>query len=103
MTGTTMTGTAILATATIEAAPGKEEELAAALHALVAATVREPGCDLFRIMRVRDQPGLFVLWEQFADQAALDAHMQAPYTKAFFAKGLTARITPLHHEPLLAA
>lgn len=95
-----MTGAALITTATIEAAPGRAEELAAALNTFVEATVLEPGCRLFRIMRVRGQPELFVLWEHFADQADLDAHMQAEHTKAFFAKGLTQRITPLRHEPL---
>lgn len=98
-----MTEADVVVTATIEAAPGKEADLADALRTLCEATVREPGCRVFQVMRVRGQPGAFVLWEHFADQAAFDAHMAMEHTKAFFARGLTRDIRPVRHDPLSAA
>ncbi|PWC45799.1 putative quinol monooxygenase [Azospirillum sp. TSO22-1] len=92
----------IVITATIEAVPGKDAELAQALDTLCAATRREPGCRTFRAMRVRGQPGRFVLWEHFADQEAFDAHLRMEHTRAYFALGLARETTPLRHEPLVA-
>ncbi|HYD68525.1 putative quinol monooxygenase [Azospirillum sp.] len=98
-----MTENDVVVTATIEAVPGKEVELAEALRTLCEATVREPGCRMFQVMRVRGQPGVFVLWEHFADQAAFDAHMAMEHTKAYFARGLARETRPVRHEPLFAA
>jgi quinol monooxygenase YgiN len=59
----------------MEAVPGREEDLARELHALIAPTRQEPGCLAYELHRDPDAPGRFMFYEKFADQAALDAHI----------------------------
>ena len=90
----------IEATAFIAAAPGRVDELRERLRAVVARTVQEPGCLEFRVFELTDRPGHFVLWETFADQAALDVHMAAEWTREYFASGAAAR-TEVHRMKAL--
>lgn len=83
------------ATAFITPAPGRADELRERLRAVVARTVQEPGCLEFRVFERTDQPGHFVLWERFADQAALDVHIAADWTREYFASGAAAH-TEVH-------
>jgi quinol monooxygenase YgiN len=85
----------IEATAFITPAPGRVDELRQRLRTVVARTVTEPGCLEFQVFELTEQPGRFVLWEKFADQAALDAHMAAEWTRDYFASGAAAR-TEVH-------
>jgi quinol monooxygenase YgiN len=62
----------IEATAFISPAPGRIDELRERLRAVVARTVEEPGCLEFRVFELSERPGHFVLWERFADAAALE-------------------------------
>ncbi|MBJ6760420.1 antibiotic biosynthesis monooxygenase [Myxococcaceae bacterium JPH2] len=78
-------------TAFLTAKPGKEAEMRVALRELVAETVKEPGCILFRILEDLERPGTFVLWEIFQDREALRVHMEKDHTRAYFTKGLNDR------------
>lgn len=80
---------AVLLVAYIRAQAGKEATLKAELSALTVQTREEAGCIQFDVHGTED-PAEFILWEHFADQAAFDAHMDMPYTKQYFAKGLAA-------------
>jgi quinol monooxygenase YgiN len=60
----------------------KADEAESMLLALSAASLTEPGCTRFDINRSIEDPRTFVLYEEWADQAALDAH----YTTAHFQK-----------------
>jgi quinol monooxygenase YgiN len=70
--------------AKIRAAAGKSDALAALLVEQ-AAVVRsaEPGCLLYRPHRSAKDPDLFLVYEMYADDAALDAHRKAPHLVAF--------------------
>ncbi|MFO1315842.1 MAG: putative quinol monooxygenase [Burkholderiales bacterium] len=70
--------------ARIRAARGKGDALAALL-AEQAAVVRkaEPGCLAYRVHRSTRDPDAFVFYEQYADEAAFDAHRTAPHLAAF--------------------
>lgn len=59
----------------MEAATGREEDLARELRALVAPTRQEPGCLAYELHFDPESPGRFMFYEKFADQAALDAHV----------------------------
>lgn len=50
-----------------------------AIGPLVAATRAESGCHHYEFHQSNDEPGLFVVWEKWADQAALDRHFAAPH------------------------
>lgn len=54
-----------------------------AIGPLVAATSAEAGCSLYEFNQSHDEPGLFVVYEKWADRAALDQHMTTPHLQAF--------------------
>jgi len=66
--------------AKIRAAKGKGDALAALL-AEQADVVRkaEPGCIVYRPHRSTTDPEVFLFYEQYRDEAALDAHRKAPH------------------------
>ncbi|HEY0482291.1 MAG TPA: putative quinol monooxygenase [Kofleriaceae bacterium] len=70
--------------ARIRAAKGKGDTLAALL-AEQAAVVRqaEPGCLVYRPHRSAKDPDVFLFYETYADEAALDAHRKAPHLAQF--------------------
>lgn len=39
----------------------------------------EPGCALYHACRSRDDSDFFLLYEQYTDEAALEAHRTTPY------------------------
>jgi quinol monooxygenase YgiN len=63
----------------LEAEPGAERELERTLSDLVEETRREPGALAYVVQRSRERATRFLVYERYADQAALDRHMAAPY------------------------
>jgi quinol monooxygenase YgiN len=55
---------------------GKDDEVAAVLREMSAYSnsAEEPGCALYIVNRSRDDPRRFLLYEQYYDQPALEAH-----------------------------
>ncbi|WP_369988201.1 putative quinol monooxygenase [Pseudomonas xanthosomatis] len=47
---------------------------------------QEPGCIEYHMLRDQQDPSLFVFFEVWADQAALDVHSNLPHMQAFFEK-----------------
>lgn len=70
---------AIIVIAEATALPGKEAELRQAIDAVRLASLAEDGVSMFRLHQDLDVPGRFVLYERFADQAALDSHVGSPH------------------------
>ncbi|MCI0353570.1 MAG: antibiotic biosynthesis monooxygenase [Acidobacteria bacterium] len=56
------------------AKPGKEEEVAGLFHKLQEESRREPGCLLYVAQRHQQEPARFLVYEQYQDDAALEAH-----------------------------
>lgn len=55
-----------------------------AIRANAAASVaNEPGCRLFDVCRSPSEPELFVLYEIYDDDAAVQAHLKAPHFLSF--------------------
>lgn len=54
--------------------PGRGDELAAAVDAMFAAAEREIGTLVYAAHRDRDDPDAVVMYELYADDAALDVH-----------------------------
>lgn len=67
----------------MEAKDGREEDLARELQYLLAPTRQEKGCLTYELHRDPENDKLFMFYEQFADQEALDVHIAAPYFKTF--------------------
>jgi len=66
------------------AAKGKGDALAALLVEQAAAVRKaEPGCLVYRPHRSTKDPELFLFYEMYQDDAALEAHSKAPHLLAF--------------------
>ncbi len=78
-----MTESPIVLDVHMEAAPGRAEDVAKALGALLSPTRQEPGCLEYQLHRDPENPLKFLFFERFANQAALDAHLASPHFQAF--------------------
>jgi len=70
---------------------GADDEIAEVLKTAIRNSRSEPGCVLFMANRSVDDPRKFVLYEQFADKAAFDAHLATDS----FKDNVIGRILPL--------
>jgi quinol monooxygenase YgiN len=70
---------------------GAEDEIAEVLKTAVRNSRAEPGCRLFMANRSVDDPRKFVLYEQFVDKAAFDAHLATES----FKENVAGRILPM--------
>jgi len=75
---------------TINAAPGKGAELAAAFRTRCAEVKQEPGCEQFEVFQSALNPDKLALLELWTDQAALDVHAKVNATRAPMPAGLRA-------------
>jgi quinol monooxygenase YgiN len=73
---------------------GAAQRMHDGLVALQRETSTEPGCVEFEFYRSLTAPETFLLVEDFASPAALETHMQAAHTKAFFALDVMASGAP---------
>ncbi len=58
---------------------GDEERVLAALGALAPASRQEPGCRLYLANRSVDDPRVILLYEQYHDAAAFQAHRDSAH------------------------
>lgn len=82
---------------------GHEEEAVGLFRTLTEHTRAEPGCRMYLAHRSTAEPRQFFLYEQYDDQAALDAHRASPHFATYAAGGLFAIIesrSPELYTPL---
>ena len=79
-----VSATSVQKIARISGKAGRAEELREALRQLEIATREEPGCIEFTFFQAISNENSFILVERFANQDALQTHMQLPHTQAFF-------------------
>lgn len=73
----------IVATLKVQKSKGAEfEKIFNGLHAKVKAN--EKGCLLYDLFKSKEDPLTYVIMEQYASQADLDAHMETDHFKAAF-------------------
>jgi quinol monooxygenase YgiN len=65
-----------------EAKPGEEDAVAGILSRLGEAARTEPGVQLFLVHRGVANPGQFLFYELFEDEAAFAAHQQTAHFKS---------------------
>jgi quinol monooxygenase YgiN len=65
--------------ATFVARAGKEDELLGQLGAMVEPSRAEAGCLQYRPLVDPERPGTVVMLQEWADQAALDAHFASEH------------------------
>ena len=62
--------------AKLEVKTGQESEFAEAIKRVAEQVRTEPGNKAYRVHQAKEDPGLFMVYEQYQDQAALDAHRE---------------------------
>ncbi|WP_300607723.1 putative quinol monooxygenase [Trebonia sp.] len=77
-----------------KARAGEVDRVAAALRNMLEPTRAEPGNLEYRVLRDPDQPGVFVLLERYADEAAFEAHLASPH----FTTYLRGQVLPFLDE-----
>ena len=58
---------------------GEEEAVAAVLRELAEESRREPGCIDYRVTRSLDDPRTFLLYEEYVDADAFQAHRESEH------------------------
>ncbi|PYS35112.1 MAG: antibiotic biosynthesis monooxygenase [Acidobacteria bacterium] len=66
---------------------GHEQEVAESFRQLQEETRREPGCIAYVVQRSRENPRVYMIYEQYKDQAALEAHRNSPHFKQYATNG----------------
>jgi quinol monooxygenase YgiN len=82
--------------------PEDRDEIAEILRELTKASRQEPGCVSFFPHWVQGEPGTVVIFEQYADQAAEDAHRQSAHFKKYAVAGLYQKMLERSREDLKA-
>jgi quinol monooxygenase YgiN len=57
----------------------READAADVFSKLTEESRKEPGCVLYQVHRHKTDPRRFFIYEQYKDDAALEAHRAAPY------------------------
>lgn len=66
---------------------GHEDEIIPSLRILQEETRREPGCLMYIVQRSRENPRRYLIYEQYRDEAALEAHRNSPHFKEYGTNG----------------
>lgn len=83
-------------------APEDREEVDEILRKLAEASRHEPGCRSFVPHRVEGDPDTVVIYEQYADKAAEEAHRKTPHFKKYAVGGLYQKMLDRSREDLSA-
>ncbi|MGF1430445.1 putative quinol monooxygenase [Kitasatospora sp. LaBMicrA B282] len=83
--------------AVLKAKPGMEEQMRAQARSMAEASLAEPGCLSYRNYVDPDDPRSWVVVEEWADRAALEAHLASPH----LARSLELSSTLLAEPPSL--
>ena len=82
---------------------GREAEIAALFSKLTEESRKEPGCVMYQVHRHRTEPRRFFIYEQYKDEAALEAHRGAAHFLQHAKKDLPKiadRVDGQLYEPL---
>ena len=66
---------------------GHEDEVLDLFRKLEEESRREPGCIFYFVQRSRENPRRYLVYEQYVDEAALEAHRNSPHFKQYGANG----------------
>ena len=82
---------------------GRESEVTAIFEKLSAESRKEPGCLMYQVHKHKTDPRRFFIYEQYKDDAALEAHRAAPHFLQWAKKDLPKladRVEGHLYEPL---
>lgn len=77
-------------------------DVAAAVTKLATETRREPGCITFVPHQVQDDPDIIVIYEQYRDPQALEAHRASEHFKKYAVGGILQKMKERQLENLIA-
>ena len=86
------------------AVTGHEDEVAALFSKLAVEARKEPGCLMFVPQRHKTNPARFLIYEQYKDETAFEAHRVTPHFQEYVRKRLPAvavRVEGELYEPLI--
>jgi quinol monooxygenase YgiN len=86
----------------IKFAQEDREEITEILRQLTTASRQEPGCVSYVPHRVEGDPDTVVIYEQYKDAAAADAHRQSEHFKKYAVGGLYQKMLERSREDLAA-
>lgn len=67
---------------------GREGEVSAIFVKLTEASRKEPGCIMYLVHRHKTEPRRFLVYEQYKDDAGLEAHRSSPHFLQYAKKEL---------------
>ncbi len=67
----------------MRAAPGKADELRAELETVTRNAVRQEGCVNYDLHEAADEPGTFLIYENWESLELNEAHVAEPYLQRF--------------------
>lgn len=73
----------LIVTGVVEVSKAGVEKASTAALEMVAETLREPGCLIYEFSQVLGHATRFRVYEEWQDQAALEAHFATPHMAAF--------------------
>ena len=82
---------------------GREAEVANLFQKLTDESRKEAGCQMYQVHRHKTDPRRFFIYEQYKDEAALEAHRTAPYFLDYARKQLplmAERVNADLYEPM---
>ncbi len=62
---------------------GEEEKVKHIFGVLAEASRKEPGCRMYIVHQHRDNPRRFLVYEQYDNEAAVQAHRDAPHFQTY--------------------
>jgi quinol monooxygenase YgiN len=77
---------------TLVAKPGMEKSLADGFRPLIEASRLEPGCLLYVVHQRKDEPQKFLVYEQYKDEEALEAHRNSAHFEKYATNGVYTMI-----------
>ena len=83
----------IIVSGTMSVEPDDSEAVLALTHPCVAATLEEDGCSAYGFFADPNQAGSFRVYEEWADDDALNAHMGSAHMAEFLGQIGSVRIT----------
>jgi quinol monooxygenase YgiN len=82
--------------------PEDRAEVAEILRLLAAESRREPGCVTYIPHQVQDDPDTILIYEQYRDEGALEAHRESAHFKKYAIEGLFQKMRDRSLEHLTA-
>jgi len=77
-------------------------DVAASLALLATESRREPGCLAYVPHQVQDDPDTVLIYEQYRDPQALEAHRASEHFKKYAVGGIFQKMKERHYENLIA-